>query len=135
MTASSVVEEAEHHLRRLAAELTGPHPDECLFCYVYRMLEYGCTGFRWVRRYRDLRAPRATALEERLGRVGGYCDCEVFLNGFELAPQHWVPRQGYVEDGITYETDPSYPDPMPTCRGVGRGSTKGCTLWTRQWRR
>ncbi|MDX6357453.1 MAG: hypothetical protein QOH37_507 [Nocardioidaceae bacterium] len=46
---------------------------ECLYCYVARMLdEHGrdCT-LRWAGHYRDLRAPRATTLERRLGSMGG----------------------------------------------------------------
>jgi hypothetical protein len=135
MNTKSLVSDAEDELRTLSAALTAPRERECLLCYVYRMLELGCTGLRWATRYRDLRAPRATALEERLGRKGGFCDCEIFMNGYELAPQYWVPAQEYVEDGIAYETDPSYPDPLPSCLGVGRGSTKGCGLWVPQYRR
>ncbi|HET7326589.1 MAG TPA: DUF2695 domain-containing protein [Nocardioidaceae bacterium] len=130
-----LVADAEQELRVLSTALTDPHASECLLCYVYRMLEYGCTGLRWAGRYRDLRAPRATALERRLGRTGGYCDCEIFLNGYELAPELWVPSEEYVEDSVTYQTDPSYPDPIPACRGVRRGSTQSCRLWIRQRRR
>jgi hypothetical protein len=98
------------------------------------MLEFGCIGLRWALHYRDVRAPRATALEHRLGRTGGFCDCEIFLNGYAPAPELWVPAQEYVEDGVAYRTEPSYPDPMPSCRGVRGGSTRGCTLWVRRGR-
>jgi len=56
----------ERELRHLSIQITQPKPRECLHCYVYRMLEFGCTGLRWAKRYRDLRAPRATALDRRL---------------------------------------------------------------------
>ena len=72
----------------VARSLTRPHARECLVCYVLRMLnEFGCdTTLRFARGYRDLRAPRATALETRLGNMGGFCDCEIFLNGMRRAP-------------------------------------------------
>ena len=98
------------------------------------MLQLGCTGLRWAKRYRDLRAPRATALERRLGQVGGFCDCEIFLNGYTLAPDQWVRTPGVVVDGILYETEPKHPDPMPDCLGVRAGSTRGCGLWVRRQR-
>ena len=132
MDPNSLLSETERELRTFSTALTDPQPNECLLCYVWRMLEFGCTGLRWAVRYRDLRAPRATALERRLGDKGGFCDCEIFLNGFELRPELWVQAHEYDEDGITYEEDPSYPDPMPPCRGVRRGSTQGCALWVRR---
>jgi hypothetical protein len=131
MNANPLVSDTERELRTLSTALTDPRAGECLLCYVYRMLEFGCTGLRWARRYRDVRAPRATALEDRLGQRGGYCDCEIFLNGYELAPEHWVPSEECAEDGVSYISDPAYPDPMPDCRGVRRGSTQGCALWVR----
>ncbi len=84
-----VVLAAESWLRDRAHGLTEPDGAECLFCFVARMLgEHGCdTTLRWATRYRDLRAPRATALENRLFRMGGFCDCEIFLNGMMLAPR------------------------------------------------
>lgn len=131
------IDGTETYLRRLAAELTEPQPGECLLCYVYRMLEHGCTGLRWASRYRDLRAPRATALERRLGERGGFCDCEIFLNAFDLRPEHLEPEREYIDtDGVVTITDPMYPNPMPTCRGARRGSTRPCGLWaarTRGW--
>jgi hypothetical protein len=60
----------ERELRHLSVLITQPEPAECLHCYVYRMLEFGCTGLRWAKRYSDLRAPRATALERHLMSKG-----------------------------------------------------------------
>ena len=134
MSLNPVVSETEDELRRTAAELTAIRPAECLLCYVHRMLEFGCTGLRWARHYRDLRAPRATALEHRLGRRGGFCDCEIFLNGYTLAPERLVHPPPYVENGVTYEEDPVHPVPMPECLGVRKGSTQGCDLWARRFR-
>jgi hypothetical protein len=132
MTLPSLIDDTEHELRELSARLTTPAEGECLLCFVHRALELGCdTQLRWARRFRDLRAPRATALEARLGQVGGYCDCEIFLNGFQLAEEHWVRPEPRVEDGVEYIDDPHYPQPMPICRGVRRGSTRGCGLWVR----
>jgi Protein of unknown function (DUF2695) len=132
MTESSLVEDTERELRALSARLTTPAEGECLLCFVHRLLDLGCNNkLRWACRYRDLRAPRATGLERRLGRVGGFCDCEIFLNGYQLAPDLWVRPAPYVEDGIEYLQDPHYPDPMPACRGVRRGSSQGCGLWVR----
>jgi hypothetical protein len=86
----------ERELRHLSIEITQPKPGECLHCYVYRMLEFGCTGLRWARRYRDLRAPRATALDRRLMSKGAGCDCEIFMNGWSLHRKYqlWTRRAG-----------------------------------------
>jgi hypothetical protein len=135
MDAESLVTDTERELRILSTALTEPHERECLLCYVHRMLEYGCTGLRWAVRYRDLRAPRATAMERRLGEKGGYCDCEIFLNGYEPAPELWTQPQEYEEDGVSCIDDAEPPDQLPACRGVRAGSTQGCTLWVRQRRR
>ena len=88
-----VVLAAESWLRERAFGLTEPDGAECLFCFVARMLdEHGCdTTLRWALRFRDLRAPRATGLERRLSRMGGFCDCEIFLNGMTLAPRRVAP--------------------------------------------
>jgi hypothetical protein len=135
MDTESLVTDTERELRILSTALTEPHERECLLCYVHRMLEYGCTGLRWAVRYRDLRAPRATAMERRLGEKGGYCDCEIFLNGYEPAPELWTQPQEYEEDGVSCIDDAEPPDQLPACRGVRAGSTQGCTLWVRQRRR
>lgn len=128
--ANLTVDETESYLRALAAELTDPHPGECLLCYVYRMLEHGCAGLRWASRYRDLRAPRATALERRLGEKGGFCDCEIFMNAFDLRPEHLVPeREQEDAEGVVTITEPMYPTVMPLCLGARRGSTRPCGLW------
>jgi hypothetical protein len=133
MNPESLVADTERELRALSSELTEPHEGECLLCYVHRMLEHGCTGLRWATRYRDVRAPRATALARRLGRKGGFCDCEIFLNGYELAREHWTSTPEHEdEDGVLYGGEWSEPEQVPDCRGVRGGSTKGCALWVPQ---
>lgn len=129
MATDPVVEALEGELVTLADSMTCVADHECLLCYVYRMLEFGCSGLVWARRYRDLRAPRATALEQRLGRRGGFCDCEIFLNGYQLAAEHWVVPSPAERPPFLEEGEACYPDPMPVCLGARRGSTQGCRLW------
>jgi hypothetical protein len=98
-----------------------PEPDECLLCYVARMVaERGCdTTLHWARRWRDLRLPGATGLERDLRAHGGYCDCEIFGNGWMLASELEALDDGeYVAPG----------DPAP-CPGVPSGSSQPCAQW------
>jgi hypothetical protein len=145
MNPDSLVADAEHELRLLASALTEPRPRECLLCYVYRMLEHGCTGHRWTARYRDLRAPRATGLERRLGQKGGYCDCEIFMNAYEPVRQLWIAHPAITsadpddaesasDEDESDEDELVPPDVLPPCHGVRAGSTQGCAHWVRQWR-
>lgn len=119
--------ELEASLRGLSRQLTTPRPGECLHCYVIRMLpQFGCSGLTWATRYRDLQAPRATALARRLSGQGAFCDCEIFLNSYSLAP-----------DLLTYDPatgDYVVPDVPPGCRGVRAGSVQPCRVWTRRRR-
>ena len=115
--------EAEGIVRSLARTLTNPREGECLFCYVARMLdEFGCDNtLRFARSYRDRRAPRATSLERRLGDMGGFCDCEIFLNGMTVAP--------YL---LTEDADGNkVAGTVPECLTVRRGSTQSCGHWVR----
>lgn len=132
---TSTVDEAENVLAELSSGLLGPRRGECLLCYVHRMIiEFGCDcRLRFATHYRDVRAPRATGLERRLGQVGGYCDCEIFLNGYELRPQYWVPE---TDDDVDEDDEPelTWPDPLPDCAGVRAGSTQPCSLWSRRLR-
>ncbi len=111
---------AASELSTVPGAVATPLPVECVACYVWRMLdEFGCNAtLRWTRRWRDARARRATALEHRLARRGGCCDCELFLN-------IWVPSSPLT-------TEPSgtrFPPPKGPCRGVRRGSSQPCHLW------
>jgi hypothetical protein len=79
----------------------------------------GCdTTLRWAMRWRDLRAPRATGLAGRLERRGGFCDCEIFMNGWQ-----WVDEQQLLD-----RDDETVPSPVrPPCAG-GRAS-QPCAHW------
>src|SRR4051794_19687751 len=105
------VHAAEADRVALSEELTRPGPQECLLCFVDRMLRSsGCDGsLRWARRWRDLRLPRATGLERRLGRSGAFCDCELFLDG-------WTVREDPLEPDGGHGTGPGE---RPECAGVG----------------
>jgi len=129
---TSTPAELEAHLRELADALTEPAPQECVLCYVDRMLDaFGCDcTLRWARRWRDLRLPRATGLERRLEARGGFCDCEVFLNGWTSRDDRLVP-DGKGDDG---NGDADWPDVHPACAGVGLRSSQPCGNWV-PWRR
>ena len=117
------VEEAQGDRAMLSQLVTALGEDECLFCYVYRMAaDPGCDGtLHWAQRWRDLRAPRNKALERHLGDHGGYCDCEIFMNGWTASPT--ITRTDpETEDEI-------WPDPMPSCTGVPPRSIQSCSLW------
>lgn len=92
---------------------------ECLACYLNRMLEHGCNGLKWCTTYRDLRAPRATAMERKFPELGGYCDCEVMANVFRINDELWP-----------HATDENADDtPVPQCHAVRLGTIKPCVLW------
>jgi hypothetical protein len=126
---------AEAYVRRLSAIWVAPMSRECMACFVERMLrQFGCDGtLRFAQAYRDLRAPRATGLERRLGAAGGHCDCEVFWNALEPAPHLWVSRRGGGDEGGN-DSQLEPPEQMPLCMGVRKGSTQACGLWARQRR-
>jgi hypothetical protein len=138
MTSTSpIVDEAEQFVRRLAEQATRPRENECLCCYVARQLdEFSCDGsHRHALRYRDAMAPRATALRERLSELGACCcDCELFMNGYELRTaeaSHDQSLFGPVEDD---HIEPG-PEVVPPCQGVRRGSVRPCGNWVRVRRR
>ena len=115
-------DEAENYLAARAAEVTTPADGECALCYVNRMLEaFGCdTTLRWARRWRALRLPRATGLERRLETRGGFCDCEIFINGWDLRADLQVPDE---------EGELEWPLLRPPCAGVGGRSSQPCAIW------
>jgi hypothetical protein len=122
-----IVDEAEALLRQLAARLTNPRESECLCCYVARLLdEFPCDGtHRLAFHYRDTMAPRATTLNKRLSQVGACCcDCELFLNGYQLNPSP-SGGAGFVDRD---EGDFRF-DALPGCAGVRRGSVQPCRNW------
>ena len=131
------VTEIERWLREVSVDMTTPRDGECLLCFMVRQLdELGCdTTLRFAQRYRDLRVPRATALERRLEQVGGFCDCEVFMNGYTLDRRWWTPEKEIdTGDGWVEVIDAQPPDPMPSCQGVGPRTIQPCALWVRQRR-
>lgn len=133
MTDSTAVREAEGVLLDATRRIAMPKEGECLCCFVIRMIDqHGCdTTLRWSQRFRDLRAPRATALESRLSRMGGFCDCEIFMNGVSLAPHLQVVGRNEYDEIV----DVRWPAPLPECAAVRRGSTRWCSNWERQTRR
>lgn len=137
-TVPPIIDEAEGLVRQLATELTRVLDGECLCCYVARQLdEYPCDGtHRHAFRFRNASAPRATALHERLTRVGACCcDCELFLNGYEPHPRLWAPKREVDDDGVTVVTAAAPPEQLPPCAGVRRGSVQPCSNWVRLRRR
>jgi hypothetical protein len=114
--------DAERHVAALADELTTPTEGECVLCFAFSMLgKFGCDGsLRWVRRWRDVLRPRATGLERQMGSRGGYCDCEVFFNAWDLLPDLMVRDTA---------EDLDWPPVMPACAGVGVRSARPCALW------
>ena len=132
-TIPTVINEAEALVRQLAAELTEVRKGECLCCYVARQLdEFPCDGtHRHALHFRDTRAPRATALRERLSRLGGFCDCELFLNAYEPHPRFWTPQREADEAGRTEIIEAAPPEQLPACAGERRGSLQPCANWAR----
>lgn len=136
MTQPTVDVAVERELRALAATLTDPLPRECLLCYVARMLvQSGCrTTLRFAPHHRDLRAPRVAGLEARLGGRGGFCDCEILLNGYELKRSMlnevgWLCPSVDHSDGDCFACDDALSTMPPPCAGVRKGSTQGCRYW------
>lgn len=105
-----------------------PHAGECVVCFVDRMTHaHGCSGeLMWARMWRDRSAPRATALERRLGSKGGFCDCEVLINAYV--------RREYVRARLSQSGDEDGEQVPPPCLGVAKGSSQPCHQWT-TWRR
>ena len=88
MTDDNFASAVEADLVELSSLLTEPREDECLRCYLLRMIyEFGCDGrHRWTIRWREARAPMARGLLRRLQNLGGCCDCEVVANVFPAYP-------------------------------------------------
>jgi len=132
MAAHLIDFEAEKLLRQAADELTDPGHGECLICYLNRMWgAFGCNrSLRFMRRFRDRTAPRATALEKRLNRS---CDCHVLVSSVEPAFHLWVIPWHPAHDEWDDCPEPQPPEPqdMPECQRVRRGSTQPCANWQR----
>lgn len=126
MAEMTVADEAELYLKMLADPASEPGLYECLACFVSRRVEaVGCDHtWQWVQWFRDVKSPTATALEERLRRIGVFCDCYLTRNGYRLE------RGLLVRDLMTDELH--VPDELPDCAGVRRTSTKPCANWVRR---
>ncbi|NYJ19819.1 DUF2695 domain-containing protein [Glaciibacter psychrotolerans] len=138
MDTKTITEEAEQILRDAAETMSAPRGGECLVCFVIRQLdEFGCdNSHRFVLRYRERCAPRASSLLTRLSDMGACCcDCELTLNAYDLHDSLWKPRQGNLDsDGDDEVRDREWPEEMPPCQGVRRGSTQPCANWVRRRR-
>jgi hypothetical protein len=117
---------AETFTAQLAEQLLAVRPNECIACYVLRMLhQFGCDGsHRFAVRWRDLRAPRAVALERRLAGMGACCcDCELMLNTWQT--HHRLDTW----NAVLQQVEP--PERMPACAGHRPRSTTPCGNWER----
>jgi hypothetical protein len=84
----------EAYVGELAEHWTGPHPAECLYCYLSRVLdEFGCRGsHEWTQRWCDAQSFDTGWVLPWVQREGGCCcDCEVVMNvwaGGRSSPKH-----------------------------------------------
>jgi len=107
-----------------------PRDRECVVCFVDRMVHaYGCSGrLTWAALWRDRRAPAARALERRLGRKGGYCDCEVLVNAF-VRPELVLARIAGAWTAEDEALEKELSQRPPDCSGVRLGSSQSCDRW------
>ncbi len=106
---NDIADAIEAELIALSGLLTEPSDRECLRCFLLRMMsEFGCDGtHRWTIRWRDVRAPQATGLLDRLMELGGGCDCETLLNVFPQYPPsgRLLPCAGQPQPGSAVPCD------------------------------
>lgn len=138
MDIQPILQTAHNILRDAESDLLTPDAGECLACFVARQLEeFGCNGtHRFAILYRDRTAPRATALLKRLSHMGACCcDCEIFLNAYGLSHRFVTPGYWYNDSAGSEEwEDPEWPEVLPKCHRVRRGSTQPCEVWERCYR-
>lgn len=83
---ASLLQLTEAHVRQVERDLTGVGEQECLYCYLVRMLEeFGCAGenHQWTRRWIAAQPRPANWVLGWVKRNGGICcDCEVVMNVF-----------------------------------------------------
>lgn len=86
MSGDVYADSAERYVRQLASEIVAPHPDECLSCYLRRMIAtYGCDHtLRWVQRWQRATPSSTRRLRPQLRSRGAHCDCEAVFNVFKL---------------------------------------------------
>ncbi len=123
MSETSVAAGAEHYLAAVVER--EPQDRECLVCFVARLVEeFGCdSSLLWARRFRDLRSPSATSLEQRYVERLVVCDCLV------VSEAHQPVRELMVRDVHTDELE--WPARLPPCAGVRRTNTRACAHWDR----
>ena len=152
MNNTLITRQAEQFVHDLSDSILSPRTSECMVCFVDRLVhEFGCNHTRrFATHFRDLRAPRATALKKRMSEVGACCcDCELLLNGYIPARHLWRRRSSAgsaaveldaVElDAVEFDhdddddddEDPEFPAVMPACEGARKGSILPCTNWMR----
>jgi hypothetical protein len=91
-----------------------PGRDECLRCYLIRMIRaHGCDNTKtWTNRWRERHAPRDQRLIERLEERGGICcDCEVIFNVW----QHEGGDERYESRGPSACAGAVREDPLALC--------------------
>ncbi len=113
------------------ATLAALEPDECLACYVTRMVfRYGCDGtWRFVEHHEGVSGGPHTAEQEDWRREGE-CDCAVYELGFDLADDVEEPVE-HLDAGVipvVLHHEWPWPNPHP-CQGVGDGPGQRCRLW------
>ncbi len=121
----AAVDAVDRAFRQLTNPLIKPHYNECLVCFLVRMVPMlEPVGFAMTRLFRDGNAPRATNLGARMEQLGISGDAQLLQAGVVANPSIWeVPRC----------PDCAIPMGAPECRRVRRGSTQPCELW--MWRR
>jgi uncharacterized protein DUF2695 len=109
MMADDMSQDVEREIADLAERLTAPGRDECLRCFLLRMItEFGCDGtYRWTVRWRDICAAQPGVLLGQLSQRGGCCDCEVLMNVFPDYPPVSValPCAGVARPGSARPCD------------------------------
>lgn len=127
---------AEQVLAEVFAEdfpvLAAPGRDECLACYVTRMIgRFGCDeSWRFVDHYSSRSDPSHADASTPDWRREGQCDCDVYDLGYDLADDVEEPVE-HLQAGdmpVVLHHEWPWPNPHP-CRGIESGSIEPCSLW------
>lgn len=116
------VQMIELELQELSEGLTAPGRQECLWCYLHRMLgEFGCAGHRFTRRWADSRRRGTPDGLVRWAAAGGgcCCDCEVIMNS--LSKPGAQRRGGALCAAAVAMLAQDEDGPLPACSGVPGG--------------
>lgn len=114
----NLVDDVESELRSTSAALVAVHEDECLFCYLGRMLPaHGCDGtLRFALCWARSRRLPVPGFRRWLNGNGGYCDCEVIMNVFDAGREGCPAPDGSGQVFDRLRCVRSYP---PTWAGEG----------------